>query len=264
MLVFPQLSTGAVSVYPVRRTRRVRTVVNSMLDGSAVVFDDSDLRGTEWDLEAVGLTRIEADAIQTLFAAVRGQEGSFTFLEPAGNLLARSENFGAEEWQQSGTVNLTGGTADPWGTARATRLMNTGPALSWLGQTLAVPAEFQYALSVWVRSQTAEGAVLFAEASGSRAEIEIAVSGEWKRVAVPISIGVASETVRFGVQVGAGKALDLVGMHVDAQPGPGAYQKTLHRSGVHREARFGMDELAVRARGLDVFDCAIRIVSKGS
>ena len=56
MLVYPQLGTGALSQFPVRKTRRTRTVVNRAADGSTIKLADpaaesygmaTDLHGSE-------------------------------------------------------------------------------------------------------------------------------------------------------------------------------------------------------------------------
>ena len=94
MLVFPQLATGAAVLYPVTRRNVTRTVVNALGDGSTVVFGDPDAGTREWELQATGLTLNEWTAIDTLFQAVMGRFATFTFLDPFGNLLLRSEEFG--------------------------------------------------------------------------------------------------------------------------------------------------------------------------
>src|ERR1041385_3764490 len=98
MLVFPQLQSGSATLYPVVRRNLTRTVQNQLPDGSAVVFADSDAAVREWELHLAGLTLEEWTAIDTLFQAVSGRLTSFTFLDPVGNLLQRSEEFGTPEW----------------------------------------------------------------------------------------------------------------------------------------------------------------------
>ena len=44
MLVFPQLTTGAAALYPLRRSRRRRSVINTLSDGSQVQYSDPDSR----------------------------------------------------------------------------------------------------------------------------------------------------------------------------------------------------------------------------
>jgi hypothetical protein len=40
MAIYPQLGSGALSQYPVQKTRRVRTVVNRAADGSIIKLAD--------------------------------------------------------------------------------------------------------------------------------------------------------------------------------------------------------------------------------
>ena len=98
MLVFPQLASGSPAMYPVLRKNLTRTVVNVMNDGSTILFEDPDAVLREWELRPVGLTLVEWTEIDSLFQAVSGGLTTFTFLDPVGNLLLRSEDFGAAEW----------------------------------------------------------------------------------------------------------------------------------------------------------------------
>ena len=128
MLVFPQLATGASALYPVTRRNVTRTVVNALGDGSTVVLGDPDAGMREWELRATGLTLNEWTAIDTLFQAVTGRFATFTFLDPFGNLLLRSEEFGDPAWDNSPLIQLTAGVSDPLGTTRATQVVNAGSA----------------------------------------------------------------------------------------------------------------------------------------
>ena len=81
MLVFPQMTTGSVALYPLARKTSRRTVVNRMLDGSSVVYADPDWAEKRWELECVGLSEVEWAAVEGLFASVNGRLETFTFLE---------------------------------------------------------------------------------------------------------------------------------------------------------------------------------------
>ena len=69
-----------------------RTVVNTLADGSTVVFADPDAAATGWELHATGMTLAEWTAVEALFEASSGQWQTFTLLDPTGNLFAQSEN----------------------------------------------------------------------------------------------------------------------------------------------------------------------------
>src|SRR5579862_4893594 len=152
MLVFPQLITGAAALYPLTKQTIFRTVVHTLADGRTVVFSDPDAAETAWEMRAQGLTTAEWNASQTLFQAVSGQWQTFTLLDPAGNLPAQSEDFSAGAWTNGALMQLTAGVTDPLGTTRATQVVNTGQAAEAVAQTLSVPGNFQYALSVWART----------------------------------------------------------------------------------------------------------------
>lgn len=259
MAVFPQLTTGAAALYPLRRSRRRRSVINTLGDGSQVRYSDPDFSETRWRLEAVGLNGEEWGAIETLFADVHGRLGTFKLLEPAGNLLLQSEAFDQPEWDNGPLTTVTPGQADLFGGARASTITGTSVEVA---QTLGVPGDFEYSVSVWAKAAAGATATLFASTTGGSNEKAFTLSAEWKRIAMPVAMSLATESVKFGVRLT--NVAQLFGMQVEAQPGAGGYQKTFAKGGVHEVARFDEDALTVRARGTDVFDAVIRIVTKGS
>jgi len=262
MLAFPQLTTGAASLYPVGRKYATRTVVNTLADGSRVVFGDQDAGFREWELRAVGLTQAEWSAIEALYQAVSGRFGTFTFLDPAGNLLARSEEFGAAEWNNGPLIQLTPGVSDPFGSSRATRVVNGAQAAGSLAQTLAAPGNCRYVMSVWARTTAGSSVTLAATAAGGSSMRSFALTTEWARISMDVGLGVSSDSLVFGAQLEGGASVDLFGMQVEAQPGVSAYKRTGAVGGVYGKSRFAQDELSVTARGTDVFDAVIRIVAR--
>jgi hypothetical protein len=261
MLAFPQLSTGAAALYPVTRRTVTRSVVNVLGDGRTDVMADTDAAFTAWELRAAGLTLAEWNAIAALFQQTSGRWGSFTLLDPTGNLLAQSENFASPLWSNGPLLQFTTGVADPLGTSRATQVINAGQADAAVVQTLGAPGNFQYCLSVWARS-----------AAGSRVTLAIAevsksftLTGQWQRVFVPANPEQAGGvTVAFGAHVDAGGSVELFGMQAEAQLGPSDYKPTGARGGVYSRARFDTDQLTVTAQGTDVYDAVIRIVNTES
>src|SRR5258708_40371390 len=128
MLVFPQLSTGAPAVYPVTKRIVQRSVVNLIEDGRSDVLSDPDAVFIGWELRPSGLTRAEWTAIETLFQQTAGKWGSFTFLDPAGDLLGESESFGNSVWTNGPLLQLSPGVAGPMGALRATRVVDGSQA----------------------------------------------------------------------------------------------------------------------------------------
>jgi len=236
-------------------------VINTLADGRTVVYADLDGAARRWEVRAAGLRQTEMEAIEALFDAAKGPLETFTFLEPAGNLLARSEEFDAPEWDNDPLVGTTAGIDDPFGGTRAMRVLNaSGVAVGGVKQPLAVPGTFRYALSVWARAAGGSEVTLTAATASSA----FTLTSEWRRIFLPVDLGLATENVTFGAVLAAGDSVDLFGMQVEAQLGASAYQKTSARGGVHGHARFAGEISAVRAQGTDVYDAVIQIVSKAA
>ena len=200
MLVFPQISTGAAALYPLTKARGARTVVNALADGGADVFSDPDAARVGWEMRMRGLTRGEWDAIEALFDQTAGGWKTFTFLDPAGNLLAWSEDLTDGVWVKAPLLVLAAGIADPLGTSRATRVTNTAQTTGGAIQTLAAPADYQYCLSVWARS-----------GAGSPVSLRVGstlrtfpLGALWKRIMMPAHAGPAADTVACRRRVGGG------------------------------------------------------------
>jgi hypothetical protein len=264
MLVFPQLVTGAAALYPLTKRLVRRTAVNDLSDGSKVMLEDPDAATSDWELRAKGLTETEAAAIEALFDAAAGRWKTFTFLDPAGNLLANSEEFDAPTWSNGPLIQLTPGIADPFGTMRATTAINVGFAAQGVTQVLAAPGTFQYCLSVWAKDPVNSEITLSLSTAGANATKSFAITSQWVRLTLSGSLAQSTEQVTFGVQLAAGTSVDLFGMQVEAQPAASDYKRTGAAGGVRSNARFADDRIRVTAQGTDVYDAVIRIASAGS
>jgi hypothetical protein len=261
MLVFPQLSTGASALYPLKKTSRQRSVVNTLGDGSTNVFADPEGASLAWKLQAKGLTAAEWNAIEALFKATSGMWQAFTFLDPVGNLIVESENFAASAWTNGALLELTTGVADPFGTTRATTITNGGAATEGVSQTLAVPGNFQYSLSIWARTGNGTNVTLSISTTGGSATKTFVLGTQWTRVSLAANLEQSTESVTFAAEIAAGGAIDIFGMQAEAQWGPSDYKQTGTRGGVYANARFGADKIAVTAQGTDVYDAVIQIVN---
>jgi hypothetical protein len=256
MLVFPQLSTGVLTQYPVAKTAVQRSVVNTLGDGSTVVFADPDAAATAWQLQMTGLTSAEWGAIEGLFVATSGMWQTFTFLDPVGNLLANSEDLAAGSWTNGALIELTPGIGDPLGTTRATRVINAGAAVESVAQTLAVPGNFEYCVSVWARTIGSSSVTL---AIGTLTKT-FALSSNWVRVSMNGNLGTSATSVTFGAALDIGASVDLFGVQVEAQLAASDYKMTGDQGGVYARARFSSDRFTVTAQGTDSFDVTVGIV----
>jgi hypothetical protein len=257
MLVFPQLSTGASALYPLTKTSRQRTVVNTLGDGSTDVYADPDAPSLGWEIHAKGLRAAEWNAIEALFQATSGMWQAFTFLDPVGNLIAESENFGASAWTNGALIALTSGIADPLGTTRATQVVNASLGTEAVAQTLAVPGNFHYCVSVWARTDSGTSVTL----SIGSATKTFGLGTQWARISLAANLGLSTASVTFGAQLSAGGTIVIFGMQVEAQLGPSDYKLTGTSGGVYANARFGADTITVTAQGTDVYDAVLQIVN---
>lgn len=264
MLVFPQLATGASGLYPITKQAVQRTVVNTLGDGKTDVYSDADAAITAWELPASGLTLAESSAIEALFQATSGMWQTFTFLDPAGNLLADSEDFSASGWSNGGLVSLTPNIGDPLGTNRATRVVNGGSGAESIAQTLQVPGNFHYCLSVWARTTAGSSVALTISTTGANVTKVFALTPAWQRIFVSANPAQGTTSVTFRADLEAAASVELFGMQAEPQLGPSDYKKTGTRNGVYSKARFASDQLIMTALGTDVYDSVIRIVNTES
>ncbi len=254
MLVFPQLSSGAVSQLPLRRQTGYRTLVNQALDGSEIRVADADYLDRQWELSLQALSDGEWQAIQALFAATEGRLQTFLFLEPGENLLAWSDDFTQAAWVKSG-VTVATGIADPLGGTAASELSGAGA----LSQSLNIPASFRYAASIWARTTGAGASLQLSDGGGQQSAAAFAGDGQWRRYSLSTAFTGTSQTLVFAVNTPGGAAVDLYGAQLEAQPAASAYKQTLQEGGVHAAARFSSDTLQDRATSPGQHSSVIRI-----
>jgi len=259
MLCFPQLVTGAGGQFPIKRRAVRRTLVNTCLDGTTVKLADGGASSVEWELGVTGLTAEEWGALASLFAAVEGRRGGFTFLDPADNLLVWSEDLSQAAWVKDAGLELTPGIADPLGTTRATRIANMSATTLTLQQTLAAPGGYQYCLSMWARSAAAGDQWLFRSSGAGLVRKEFRTLSAWSRLVYSAKVQDASETVSFGLEVGAGRTVEVFGLQVEAQPAASMYKKTASRGGVYAETFFQDDVLTLTSEGVGEHSGTVRV-----
>src|SRR5436305_3802632 len=124
--IYPQLSSGALSQFPVQKRRKLRTVCNISEDGRPVGLSDQTGATTEWRLTYAALTDVEIATIHDFFAAAEGTLNPFTFVDPTDNLLANSDELDDPVWEAGPLVALSRGETDPLGGLSAWRLSNNG------------------------------------------------------------------------------------------------------------------------------------------
>ena len=259
MPFFPQLASGAVGQFPSTKRALQRTVVNQLLDGSEVKLFDPMASTVEWEISLAALTAAEWSAMAALFEAAQGQLGSFTLLDPFGNLLRWSEAPGAAAWVKDGGLALTAGLADPLGGMGATSCQNTSGSTQNIAQTAGVPSEYEYCLSVYARSDTAGQVTAFVSAGMESAGKSFATGPAWSRVALTARLGTQQDTTTFGVAIPGGATVELFGFQAEAQAGASSYKKSSAQSGVYANASFVGDVLTMTSDAPGIFSCPVRI-----
>lgn len=254
MLVYPQLTSGALSQFPTMRRRSVRTIVNSMNDGSSVKLGDAGAGTTEWQLSYTGLSDAELAALQELFEAAEGSLNGFTFLDPSANLLAWSEMLTDSVWNAAPLLALQGSVPDAAAGSNGWQLSNTGSGPQALSQTLNAPGGYGYCFSVSVRAVQSTSVTLTV---GSN-RVTSVVGGTWARIFASGRGDANGTSVVFGIEVPAGAAIDVFGPQVEAQEVPSLYQ-TSTTGGVYPNARFRDDVLSFTTQDVNRHSATVNI-----
>jgi hypothetical protein len=223
-------------------------------DGSSVKLADPNAWFTEWQLRYVGLSDADLSALEAFFTASEGSLNGFTFVDPAGNLLAWSEDLTNAVWGPGPFLACTGGVADPLGGSGAFLLTNSGEGAQSVTQTLNVPVQYIYSFSIYVQAaQPTAVTLLF---GGNRAG---ATAGpNWSRISFTGTGDPTAASILFGIELPPG-AINVFGPQVDAQAAPSAYQKST-TGGVYQNARFGDDAFSLTTTDVNRHSATVNIV----
>jgi hypothetical protein len=252
--MYPQLTTGAYSQFPLRKQRRTRTVTNMAADGSSIKLADPNGALTEWQLRYEGLSDTELSNLQQFFAAAEGSLIGFTFLDPAGNLLAWSEDLTNAVWEAGPFLTSAAGVTDPFGGTRAFHLTNSGAGAQSLSQTLNVPTGYIYSFSVYVQAAQPTTVTLLLGSNNAQA----AAGPNWTRISVTGSGDPTATAILFGIELPPG-VIGVFGPQVEVQAEPSAYQKST-TGGVYQDARFGDDTFSFATTDVNRHSVTVNIV----
>lgn len=254
MLVYPQLATGAMSQFPVKKQRHLRTVVNAAADGSSIKLADANGEYTEWSCEYAQLSDAEVATLQQFFTAAEGTLNAFTFLDPTSNLLAWTDHLDNPVWVPGPLLTVAGGVADPMGGTNAWHLTNTGAGAQNISQTISAPAGYRYCLSAYVRPPVALTVTMLL---GSQRSARALGMG-WTRVVFAASGDATQASISFGLELPAGGALDVYGMQAEPQAAASVY-KSSTTGGVYENARLKDDALTITSTDVDQHSCKVGI-----
>ncbi len=261
MLYYPQLSTGVVSQFPVKRRATIRTVSNQLLSGDSIRLSDPGATMTRWQLTYAGLTDDEWSSLEQLFEATEGQLGSFIFLDPTDNLLLWSEDWTKPAWTADPMLQISAGIADALGGNSAMRITNMSQTTQQIVQNIGGASWFQYCCSIYLRCDTPSTVQILMSATGQESVSEFPVASSWTRAVKADRLSLKQDGISFGLQLPAGGSVLAFGAQAEPQPAPGCYKKTTDRAGVYANTRFDTDSLSMDTEAPNQNSCVVSLVS---
>jgi hypothetical protein len=256
-LFFPQLGTGAIAHYPIRKTAATRTVLNALPGGNVLMYPDEAARKAIWTWDYVGLTMQEAAILQNFFLACTGPLNPFTFLDPTGNLLSASSDFTAAAWQATSGVGVAGTCPGPISGVPAITLVNTSQAVEEIAQTLNIPGNFSYCFSLYLSSPTPTSVRLFRRSVNSEDSLSLQIGPGWKRVWTAGNLQDQSTGLSVGLRLPPGQQVTVSAAQLEPQPGMSVYVNRPQSGDVYPNAHWAIDELGIRYLGPG--NCAVSV-----
>lgn len=258
-LFFPQLSTGAIAQYPIRRVRLGRSIKNVLSSGDLILSPDPGATMLVWQLAYSALPTVDLQALQTLFQTCAGSVHGFTFIDPIDNMLAGAGTFSAPAWNIPSNLTISPGAADPMATMNAFQLTNTGQAAVAFTQTLNVPAWYVYCFSLYVISNQSSLITLLRQGASAQTLTPCQVGTNWSRVVSSGTLNDTSTILTVGIQLSAGQQVTIYGPQLEPQPAPSRYRSTAKNGGVYSNAHWGADQLVIAAQAPNLFSTTFTI-----
>jgi hypothetical protein len=258
-LYFPQLASGAVAQYPIRKMKLTRTIKNVLSDGTMIVYPDADAARLVWELSYTNLSTAEVEAIQAHFNNCVGRFHVFTFIDPTDNMLLFSSDLTNLAWQTSSPIHITPGISDPDGGSAAFSVTNTGQASQVISQSLAVPANYRYCFSLYVNSDEPSTITLVRSGISTEQRTSVPVGSRWSRVASSGQLNDSGAMFTVAISLAAGQRVELYGPQLEAQISPSRYRPTNQTAGIYSNAHWAVDELTVIAEAPTLFSTSFSI-----
>jgi hypothetical protein len=260
-LVFPQLTSGALAQFPIRKQKFARTVKNMLQDGTLILYPDPNGNRIVWELMYLELSVVDAQALQSHFQNCAGPFKAFTFIDPTENMLSYSADLTASAWQCASGLKLAAGDSDPAGGTGAFTLANAAQATVAISQTLAVPSGFQFCFSVYVCSAQRTTVTLNRTGPQNNALSTYDVGPAWTRLTSSGRLSDPGTTLSVGISVGAGQQIQVFGPQLEAQVEPSRYRPTAAQGGVYANAHWAVDQLPLIAEAPNLFSTSFSIES---
>lgn len=258
-LFFPQLSSGAMAQYPIKKTLLARTIKNVLSDGNMILLADPDGAHLIWQLAYSELSVVDVDALQSHFSACVGSYRAFTFLDPTDNLLVSSSDVTTAAWQTSSLIHLSSGLADPMGGVAAFTAINAGMGNELISQTLNIPANYQYCFSLYVASNESGEITLLRQGLSAQENTIVAIGPTWTRVNSSGQLNDAGTNLTVSISLAPGQQVGLYGPQLEPQIAPSRYRSTAQTGGVYANAHWGIDQLTIFADAPNLFSTSFTI-----
>lgn len=243
---FPQLGTGSSAQLPNTTELDFNTEVQDVPCGSryawswyaGIITNAPQGPLYRWPLSLKGLTLTEREMLETFIASMMGGFGTFTYLDPSGNLVLNSQMFGDPSWTLSGCTVTTTSTADPYGGTTAQILTGTSDSkLTSVVLPDGLASGFWLCASIWVKAATAQSLQIgFVDSTSAvlASETYALTAGVWKRIVCPVLLATANPvSVVIGGTAWGATALTLFGAQVVPMPAAGGYARTPGNYGLH-------------------------------
>lgn len=240
-LFFPQLSSGAMTQYPIKRVKSVHTAGYMAEDGTKIMYFDPDGSTLTWQLSYSGLNQNEVNALEALFEACCGQFHGFTFVDPIANLLG-------PQWLADPTISVSG-----------TVYTNSGNTPAGAYQTLPLPAGYTYSFSLPGNLSADPSANITIVASGPNTQTQTVMPLKQTLIVYSGALSDSGTGFTIKVQLQPGQTVDLSQAQLEAQPAPSPFRPAL--SGIYQNAHWGTDELTFVAEGPSSFAAKFSIVT---
>ena len=258
-LYYPQLLSGALAQYPIRKTRLVRTIKNVLQDASMILFSDAGGERLIWQLSYRDLSEVDSDRLQAHFNACSGPFHSFTFIDPTDNMLISSSDLTAAVWQTSSLITIASNATDPQGGSDGFLLTNTGESNQEISQTLDVPADYQYCFSAYVLSAERSGLTLVRRGASVEESTIVPIGPSWTRAVSSGQLNDGGTSFSVAISLAAGQQVTVYGVQLEAQIAPSGYRPTAQVGAIYSNAHWAVDQLIVTAEAPNLFSTAFSI-----
>lgn len=258
-LYYPQLSSGALVQYPIKKTRLFRTIKNALPDGTMFLFPDPGYSYLLWNLSYSGLSGSDIQALQDHFSSCNGPLGAFTFIDPTDNMLLWSSDLSNPVWQSSPLIEVQANTADPFGGSGAFVITNNGEANQEFFQTISVPAGYRYCFSLYLASAQPTTVTLIRNGSAATQATSANVSQTWQRFVSSGQLNDSAQAFTVALSLLPGQQVFAYGPQLEAQISPSSYRPTEQTSAVYANSHWSADQFAIAATAPDLFSTTFTI-----